>query len=109
MSASYSNLHSQPRKRAAHQHRMSRRVTQPLTGNTRPDQPAKQPASSQMALLMLLIAVVQRFILTPQMVFLGRLIDWIPVDQPAPERVRFWMLHNAYVGLEMLNWALGLS
>ncbi|MGO4880312.1 MAG: hypothetical protein ACLP59_05760 [Bryobacteraceae bacterium] len=60
------------------------------------------------ALLMLLIAVVQRFILTPQMVFLGRLIDWIPVDQPAPERVRFWMLHNAYVGLEMLNWALGL-
>lgn len=61
-----------------------------------------------LALLMLLIAVVQRFILTPQMVFLGRIIDWIPVDQPSPDRTRFWMLHNAFVGLEMLNWAIGL-
>ena len=54
-----------------------------------------------LALLMLLIAIVQRFALTPQMVFLGRLIDWIPVDQPSPERSRFWMLHNAFVGLEL--------
>ncbi len=61
-----------------------------------------------LALLMLLIAVVQRFALTPQMVDLGRIIDWIPIDQPSPERSRFWMLHNAFVGLEMLNWALGL-
>ena len=60
------------------------------------------------ALLMLLIAVVQRFALTPQMVVLGRAIDWIPIDQPSPERSRFWMLHNAFVGLELLNWALGL-
>ncbi|MGC9946949.1 MAG: hypothetical protein ABSF64_11335 [Bryobacteraceae bacterium] len=60
------------------------------------------------ALLMLLIAVVQRFALTPQMVVLGRIIDWIPIDQPSPERSRFWMLHNAFVGLEMLNWALGV-
>jgi hypothetical protein len=61
-----------------------------------------------LALLMLLIAIVQRFALTPQMVFLGRLIDWIPTDQPSPERSRFWMLHHAYVGLELLNWALGI-
>lgn len=60
-----------------------------------------------LALLMLLIAIVQRFALTPQIVFLGRLIDWIPADQPSPERSRFWMLHNAFVGLEILNWALG--
>jgi len=60
------------------------------------------------SLLMLLIAVVQRFTLTPLMVALGKLIDWIPADQPAAERTRFWMLHNAYVGLELLNWALGL-
>jgi hypothetical protein len=59
------------------------------------------------ALLMLLIAIVQRFALTPQIVVLGRIIDWIPVDQPSPERSRFWMLHNAFVGLELLNWALG--
>jgi hypothetical protein len=60
------------------------------------------------ALLMLLIAILQRFALTPQMVFLGRLIDWIPVDQASSERSRFWLLHNAYVGLELLNWALGI-
>jgi hypothetical protein len=60
-----------------------------------------------LALLMLIIAIVQRFALTPQIVFLGRIIDWIPIDQPSPERSRFWLLHNAYVGLELLNWALG--
>jgi hypothetical protein len=61
-----------------------------------------------LALLMLLIAIVQRFALTPQMVFLGRIVDWIPVDQPSPDRSSFWMLHKAFVGLEVLNWALGL-
>jgi hypothetical protein len=61
-----------------------------------------------LALLMLLIAILQRFALTPQMVFLGRIIDWIPAGQPSAERSRFWLLHNAYVGLELLNWALGL-
>ena len=61
-----------------------------------------------LALLMLLIAIVQRSVLTPQMVFLGRIIDWIPADQPSPERSRFWLLHNAFTGLELLNWALGL-
>jgi len=61
-----------------------------------------------LALVMLLIAILQRFALTPQMVVLGRIIDWIPVDQASAERSRFWMLHNAFVGLELLNWALGL-
>ena len=61
-----------------------------------------------LALLMLLIAIVQRFALTPQMVFLGRLIDWIPVGQPSPERSRFWLLHNAFVGLELFNWVFAL-
>jgi hypothetical protein len=61
-----------------------------------------------LCLLMLLIAIVQRFALTPQMVFLGRIIDWIPVDQPSPERSRFWLLHNAFAGLDLLNWLLGL-
>jgi hypothetical protein len=60
-----------------------------------------------LSLLMLLIAIVQRFALTPQMVVLGRIIDWIPTDQPSPERSRFQMLHNAFIGLELLNWALG--
>lgn len=60
-----------------------------------------------LSLLMLLIVIVQRFALTPQMVVLGRIIDWVPMDQSSPERSRFWMLHGAYVGLEVANWALG--
>jgi len=60
------------------------------------------------ALLMLLVAVVQRLALTPEMVALGRAIDWVPRDQPSAERSTFWLLHNAYVGLELLNLALGL-
>jgi hypothetical protein len=60
-----------------------------------------------LSLLMLLIVIVQRFVLTPQMVFLGRMIDWIPVDRPSPERSRFWLLHSAFAGLELLNWGLG--
>ena len=60
-----------------------------------------------LALLMLFAVIVQRFALTPQMVILGRAIDWVPIDQPSPERTRFWLMHNAYVGLEIMNWALG--
>ncbi|HLY18904.1 MAG TPA: hypothetical protein VKR61_16855 [Bryobacteraceae bacterium] len=60
-----------------------------------------------LALLMLLIAVVQRFALTPQMVVLGRIIDWVPPGEPSPERSRFWMLHNAFAGLDLLNLMLG--
>jgi hypothetical protein len=61
-----------------------------------------------LALLMFLVAVLQRFALTPEMVFLGRIIDWIPADHPSPERSTFWMLHTAFVGLDLLNLALGL-
>jgi hypothetical protein len=60
-----------------------------------------------LALLMLLVAIVQRSTLTPQIVVLGRIIDWIPIDQPSPERSRFWMLHKAFVSLELVNWAMG--
>lgn len=60
-----------------------------------------------LALLMLLVAIVQRLTLTPQIVVLGRIIDWVPIDQPSPERSSFWMLHRAFVGLELLNWAMG--
>src|SRR5260370_1244257 len=60
------------------------------------------------ALPMLIISAVQRFALTSQIVVLGRIIDWIALEQPSPERSSFWMLHNAFAGLELLNLALGL-
>lgn len=58
--------------------------------------------------LMLLIAVAQRFALTPQMVVIGRVIDWVPASEASSDRSRFWLLHNAFVGLDLVNWALGI-
>lgn len=61
-----------------------------------------------LALLLLLIVLVQRFALTPQIVALGRVIDFVPVDAPSAERSRFWLLHSTYSGVEVLKWGLGL-
>jgi hypothetical protein len=61
------------------------------------------------ALLMFLFTVLQRFALTPEMVALGRVIDWVPQGQQSAERATFWLLDNAYVGLELLNFVLGFS
>jgi len=60
-----------------------------------------------LALLMLLIAVVQRSVLTPQIVALGRVIDFVPAGQPSADRSGFWMMHTAFSGMEVLKWALG--
>jgi hypothetical protein len=61
-----------------------------------------------LALLMLLIAVLQRFLLTPEIVVLGRVIDFVPATQASPERARFWIMHATYSSLEVLKWGLGL-
>jgi hypothetical protein len=60
-----------------------------------------------LALLMLLIALLQRFVLTPEIVILGRVIDFVPAAQPSPERSHFWMLHATYSSIEVLKWGLG--
>ena len=60
-----------------------------------------------LALLMFLFAVLQRFVITPEIVVLGRIIDFVPAAQPSSERSRFWMLHTAYSTMEVLKWGLG--
>jgi hypothetical protein len=62
-----------------------------------------------MALLMLFIVLLERFLLTPQIVALGRAIDFVPAGQFSPERSRFWMLHGAYSGLEVLKMGLAAA
>jgi len=59
-------------------------------------------------LLMLLLVALQRFIVTPEITALGRLIDFVPADQPSPERNRFWVVHMAYTGVEVGKWILAL-
>jgi hypothetical protein len=56
-----------------------------------------------LSLALLLIVALQRFLLTPAMVSLGRMIDFVPPDTRSPERVRFYVLHSGYAGLEILK------
>ena len=53
---------------------------------------------------MLALLVAQRFWITPEIVRIGRLIDFAP---QAPERQTFWMFHNAYSAAELAKLALG--
>ena len=61
-----------------------------------------------LVLVMLAIVVVQLFLLTPALISLGRLVDFVPPDQPSGERNRFWVLHSGYVITEILKWAVAL-
>jgi hypothetical protein len=60
-------------------------------------------------LAMLAVVLLQRVLLTPELVSLGRNIDFVPADVPSPERTRFWVIHSAYSGLEVLKWGAGLA
>ena len=56
------------------------------------------------AALMLALLAAQRFYITPEIVRIGRLIDFAP---QAPERQTFWQFHGAYAGIEVTKLALG--
>jgi hypothetical protein len=62
-----------------------------------------------LVLLMIAEVVAQRFLLTPGMISLGRMIDFAPPPALPGERTQFWLLHSWYWGLELLKWALGLA
>jgi hypothetical protein len=61
-----------------------------------------------LSLAMLVIVIGQRFLLTPMIVSLGRLIDFVPPGLRSPERIKFGVLHSGYAGLEIAKCALGL-
>jgi hypothetical protein len=58
-----------------------------------------------MALAPLLVLIVQRFLLTPQIVAVGRTLDFASRQAVAGSRL-FWVLHSAYSAVEILKWAL---
>ena len=59
-------------------------------------------------LVMIAGVLVQRFLLTPGMISLGRTIDFVPPGAPSGERTQFWVLHSWYWGVEVVKWVLGL-
>ena len=60
-------------------------------------------------LLMIGGVLVQRFMLTPGMISLGRMIDFVPPDAPSGDRTQFWVMHSWYWGAELGKWLLGLA
>ena len=59
-------------------------------------------------LLGLGLVLLQSLVLTPELVSLGRLIDFVPAGAPSPERQQFWVAHTAYAAIEIAKWLLAL-
>ncbi|MDQ6678209.1 MAG: hypothetical protein M3Z09_13045 [Acidobacteriota bacterium] len=62
-----------------------------------------------LCLAMLIIVLIDRFGLTPQITALGRSLDNLAETAQSGERKVFWVLHNAYSGLELVKLALGFG
>ncbi|HEV2177624.1 MAG TPA: DUF4149 domain-containing protein [Terriglobia bacterium] len=50
--------------------------------------------------VMLALALVLTFVIQPQIVALGRTLDFLPRTPAPPQMSRFWMLHGAFTGLD---------
>src|SRR5258708_4376597 len=58
--------------------------------------------------LLLLVVVTQRLFLTPEIIYLGRHLDFLAPDAVTTERARFWNFQTAYAASELLKMLLGL-
>ena len=57
---------------------------------------------------MFALSVLMTFYLTPQIVEVGRAIDFVPREPPPPEVGRFGMLHGAYSVLDLAKLLIGI-
>ncbi|HWR52150.1 MAG TPA: hypothetical protein VN428_13650 [Bryobacteraceae bacterium] len=64
-----------------------------------------QPWHVVLAIAVLLIVVAERFVLTPEIVNLGRSIDFVPPEIWSAQRAVFWNLHRLYSGIELVKMA----
>src|SRR5580693_1584957 len=56
---------------------------------------------------MFLIVAVEHFVLTPQIIDLGRKVDDLPTTDP--DSKQFWMLHGIYSGLDILKMLIAVA
>lgn len=68
---------------------------------------SEQKAARNGIVAMIAIVVLMLAYLTPQIVSLGRELDFVPRDPPPPGMSRFWVLHAAYTSLEMIKLLVG--
>jgi len=57
-------------------------------------------------LLLLILAAIQRFVLTPEIIGLGRMLDFAPAGALTREHNQFWIAHSAYSGVELAKWCV---
>ena len=60
--------------------------------------------AGSMVVLVLILAVV----ITPQIISVGRTLDFVPRHPPPPGFRRFWVLHGAFTGLDGVKLLAGL-
>ena len=58
---------------------------------------------------MFVVVLILSFIVTPQIITLGRSLDFVPRVPPPPEMGRFGILHAAYTGLDGIKLLIGLA
>ncbi len=56
--------------------------------------------------LTLFVVVFEKYWLTPEITYLGRLIDFVPQTAPSAERARFWSFHSTFSTLEIVKFVL---
>jgi len=61
-----------------------------------------------LVLTMLGIILVAAFYITPEVVAIGRRLDFAPRDPPPPDFARFWRLHTAYTLLDLAKLGIGV-
>ena len=59
-----------------------------------------------LSLVLFLCTLVQRFILWPEMVGLGKVTDFLPPSAGQGYRVRFMVMESAYFGVEIGKWVV---
>lgn len=57
---------------------------------------------------MLVLVLILALIVTPQIISLGRAMDFVPRNPPPPGLRRFWALHGAFTGLDGVKLLAGL-
>jgi Domain of unknown function (DUF4149) len=57
---------------------------------------------------MLVLVLILALVITPQIISIGRTIDFVPRNPPPPGMQRFWMLHGAFTGLDGVKLLAGL-
>jgi hypothetical protein len=64
--------------------------------------------SLALSALMVLLVLAQRFFLTPEMLYLGRPLDFALQGGSASDQARLSLVESVYIGVELVKWAAGL-